>query len=150
MTQHAVTRQIDYQAAFKHAPGSATLMDSDFVILDVNDNLLELNGRELGDLVGRNFFEVFPANPRARDNAGRERLREAMDEAVRTGDRVVRRLDRYDVEDSGRPGVFEERYWSGVVTPIQDSSGQVAMIALWGHEVSGIITQLRAQEADLG
>ena len=150
MTLDGLTRQIDYQAVFKNMPDSAVLMNSEFEILDVSEGFQELTGRELHKIVGRSFFDVFPANPRDQENAGRRELCAALSEAARSRDRVVIRLNEYDLEDRGRPGVFEERFWSGVVTPILGDDGEVATIALWGREVTAVVSQLFAQAAGLG
>lgn len=150
MTHDVLTRQIDYQAAFKHVPDCAVLMNSEFVILDASDDFAEVTSRELSELVGRNFFDAFPANPRDHENSGRRALCTALTEAARSGDRVVLRLNEYDIEDRGRPGVFEERFWSGVITPILSDDGEVTMIALWGRDVTPVVSQFRALGAGLG
>jgi PAS domain S-box-containing protein len=150
MTQDVIqAQQVDYHAAFKHVPGSAILMTPEFAILDVSDDFVELTGRELDEVAGRSFFDVFPANPHTSENSGRQELCEALLEAARTGERIIRKPSQYDVEDPGRPGVFEERYWFGIITPILAHDGQVTMIALWGSDVTPVITQLRAQVAAL-
>jgi PAS domain-containing protein len=57
------TEVIDYKAVFKNFPGVAFLLNADLEILDASDGVRELTGRKRDDLVGRNFFEAFPANP---------------------------------------------------------------------------------------
>jgi PAS domain S-box-containing protein len=150
MRRDVLTRQIDYQAAFKQVPDCAVLMTSDFVIIDASEDFEKLTGRELSELAGRNFFDAFPANPRDREKTGHSALCAALTQAARSRDRVVLGPNEYDLEDRGRPGVFEERFWSGVVTPILGDDGQVAMIGLWGRDVTYIVSQLRAQRAVLG
>lgn len=150
MTHDVLTRQIDYQTVFKHIPDCAVLMTSDFVILDVSNEFSEITGRQPNELIGRSFFDAFPVNPRDQENAGPRALCEALTQAARSGERVVLRLNEYDLEDRGRPGVFEERFWSGVVTPIVGEEGQVAMIGLWGRDVTPVVSQLWALGAALG
>jgi PAS domain-containing protein len=150
MSQDLATQAIDYKAVFKSFPGSAFLMSPTFEILDVSDEVRETIGRDPRDLVGLNFFDAFPANPRAREATGPRALLDALAQAVRTGDRVVRSLNQYDVEDPGRPGVFEERFWHGVATPIPGDDGRTAVIVLWGHDTTPIVRQFRAQAAALG
>ena len=150
MTQDLATQAIDYKAVFKQSPGAAYLMSPTFQILDVSDGALEQTSRSRRDLVGRNFFDAFPANPRAREDSGPRRLRAELARAVRSGDRVVMNLNQYDVEDAGRPGVFEERFWSGVATPIRGDGGQVVAVVLWGHDTTPIISQFWAQAATQG
>jgi PAS domain-containing protein len=147
MAQDLVTRVIDYKAAFRLIPGAGILLSPGFGILDVSDDLLELTGRQRCDLLGRNLFDAFPANPHAREDTGQCTLRAALAEAARSRGRVTIRLNQYDVEDPGMPGVFEERFWSGVATPALDEDGRVDMILLWGHDTTPIVSQVLAQAA---
>jgi PAS domain-containing protein len=150
MIRDSITEVIDYKAVFTHFPGAAFLLSTDLEILAVSDGVKELTGRERGDVVGRNFFDAFPANPGARGDTGPRRLRAELARAARTGDRTVLRLNQYDLEDPGRPGVFEERFWTGVATPIADGDGRIRVIALWGHDTTPIVSQFWAQAAALG
>jgi|SRR5215469_4792741 len=150
MIQDSATQAIDYKTVFKQSPGVAYLMSPSFEILDVSDGAVETTGRDRGDLIGRNFFDAFPANPRAPEDTGPRKLRAELARAVRSGDRAVMKLDQYDVEDPGRPGVFEERFWSGVATPIRDDGGQVVAVVLWGYDTTPIVSQFWAQAAAQG
>jgi PAS domain-containing protein len=149
MTDDVLTRRIDYRAVFRLVPDCAILMTPDFVILDASAETLEVTGRELHELVDRSFFDAFPANPGDRESAGRREVCAALTEATRSHDRVMLRLHEYDVEDRGRPGVFEQRFWSGVITPLLGDDGEVAMLALWGREITPVINQLWTQRAGL-
>jgi hypothetical protein len=57
---------------------------------------------------------------------------------------------RYDVEDPGRPGDFEERYWAVVNTPLHDQDGQIVIIVHKADEVTHIVNQGRNMLADQG
>lgn len=150
MTQDLAPQVIDYKAIFARFPGSAFLLSPSFEILDVSDDVKELTGRDRGYLVGRNFFDAFPPNPRARDDVGQPRLRARLAMAVRTGERAVIGLDRYDIEDPDRRGVYRERFWSGVVTPLAGEDGRVAMITVWGYDATPIVSQFSARAATQG
>jgi PAS domain-containing protein len=150
MVQDLATRAINYEAAFRQFPGVAFLLSRDFRILDVSDDVQDLTGRGRCDLVGRNLFDAFPANPHAPQSTGPDNVWAALAEAARSGDRVVLRLNEYDVEDPGRPGVFEERFWSGIVTPIPGPDGRVAVLATWGYDITPAVSQVRAQAAAQG
>jgi PAS domain-containing protein len=150
MVQDLVTRVINYEMVFRRFPGAAFLLSRDLRILDVSDDIQDLTGRRPRDLVGRNFIEAFPANPHAPESAGPRTLWAALAEAARSGERVVLRLNEYDVEDPGRPGVFEERFWSGIVTPIPGPEGRPSVLALWGYDTTPMVSQVRAQAAAQG
>ncbi len=141
---------IDYQAVFRTLPGALALLTPDGVILDVNEGFLEAAGRKLEQLLGRNLFDAFPDNPDDPGNAGPAQLRISLQKVVATGERDVLEPLRYDVEDPGTPGRFEERYWAVVNTPVRRGDGQVAMIAHRADEVTHIVNQGRNLLADQG
>ena len=74
----------------------------------------------------------------------------ALEAALTSGKREVDELSRYDVEDPGRPGVFQQRYWTAVVTPLRSASGEIEMLELSSREVTAIIGMFRALEAEEG
>jgi len=141
---------IDYEEVFRVLPGAVALLTPDGVILDVNDGYLEAAGRELAEVLGRNIFEAFPGNPKDPGDSGHQMLRISLESVVTTGEQDVMRTIRYDVEDPGRPGEFEERYWFVVNTPLRDAEGRVAMIAHKADEITHIVNQARNLLADQG
>jgi len=141
---------IDYREVFRVLPGAVALLTPDGVILDVNDGYLEAAGRELAEVLGRNIFEAFPSNPTDPGDSGQRMLRVSLETVVSTGEQDVMRTVRYDVEDPGRPGEFEERYWFVVNTPLRDADGRVAMIAHKADEITHIVNQARNLLADHG
>ncbi len=68
----------------------------------------------------------------------------ALEAALISGEREVLRLTRYDFEDPARPGVFEDRYWSSLVTPVYADDGELKLLELSGREVTSLMTQFRA------
>jgi PAS domain-containing protein len=141
---------IDYQEVFRALPGAVALLTPDSVIIDVNDSYLEVAGRELAEVVGRNIFEAFPRNPRDPGDPGPEMLRTSLETVISTGERDVMPPIRYDVEDRGRPGEYEERYWFVVNTPLLDENGRVALIAHKAEEITHVVNQARNLLADHG
>ena len=137
-------RQIDYQAIFKRIPAVMVALRPDFTILDVSDETAELTGRKAEDLIGRDVFDTFRPNPNDVDEPGPRDLRESLESVVATGQRHVMPLTRYDLEDPGRPGVFDERYWDIVNVPVM-TDGRVSQIIFRAMDVTQIIraAQLR-------
>lgn len=121
------------------------VLDLDYVILDVNDCFVETTGRTPEQLIGSNAFEVFPGNPADASDTGSHELRASFDRARTTAEPDVVRLTRYDIEDPGRPRVFEERYWSVVTSPLLDEEGNVSSLVVCVHEATAAISQMRAQ-----
>ena len=141
---------INYQEVFRTTPGSMALLTPDGVILDVNDEYLEVSGRSREQLLGRNLFDAFPLNPDDPGELGPIQLKASFDVVLATGKRDMIMPVRYDVEDPGRPGDFEERYWAVVNTPLYDQDGQIAIIVHKADEVTHIVNQGRNMLADQG
>jgi PAS domain-containing protein len=141
---------IDYRAVFRTLPGVLALLTPDGVILDVNEGFLDAAGREVGQVLGRSLFDAFPENPDDPGEHGPAQLRGSFERVVASGERDVMAPIRYDVEDPGRPGEFEERYWAIINTPMRCEDGQVTLIAHKSDEVTHIVNQVRNRLADHG
>jgi PAS domain-containing protein len=141
---------IDYRTVFRNMPGVLALLTPDAVIVDVNDGFLEVAGRELEHVVGRSLFEAFPGNPSDPGSSGHDTLRLSLETVAATGEPDVMAPIRYDVEDPGRPGEFEERYWAMVNVPLRREDGQVAWIAHKADEITHIVNEGRNSLADHG
>ncbi|MFJ5802097.1 PP2C family protein-serine/threonine phosphatase [Streptomyces decoyicus] len=136
---------IDYAAVFQALPGGALLLTPQFVIADANAALLQRAGRERHELIGRPLFDVFPDNPDDPGASGMRNLRVSLERVVATGARDSMALQRYDIEAPGRPGTFEERYWSPVNVPVLDADGRVRLIV---HRVEEVTEIVRAGAGD--
>src|ERR1041385_4813536 len=102
----------DYRAVFQALPGMVALLTPDLVYADVNEEFLRMAGRRREEVVGRYLFDVFPDNPNDPASTGMRNLAASLGRVLETGERDAMALQRYDVEVPGRPGVWEERYWS--------------------------------------
>jgi PAS domain S-box-containing protein len=141
--------EIDYKRVFKIGPYRTAVISPDLTILDVNDEYLTGSGRKREDLLGHSPFDLFPDLPDPADTGSRD-LRASLEAVLASGERDVVSLTRYDVEDPGRPGVFEERYWNVVSTPLLTDTGRVMMIVVISHDVTPIVSQFRAERDQRG
>ncbi|MEU6236538.1 SpoIIE family protein phosphatase [Kitasatospora sp. NPDC047058] len=135
---------IDYTAVFQAVPSPMLVMTPDLVMVDANEAYLRISGRSREDLVGRNVFEVFPDNPADLEASGTRNLRASLERVLATGLRDSMALQKYDVEAPGRPGEFEERYWSPVNAPVIGPDGRVVLIVHRVEEVTALVRQLKA------
>src|SRR5215813_7149912 len=134
---------IDYKAVFRTLPGALALVTPEGVILDVNEAFLESSGRSREQVLGRNMFDAFPENPDDPDMLGPAQLRGSFESVLATGEPDTVMPIRYDVEDPGRPGEFEERYWAVINTPVRSADGRITLIAHKAEEVTHIVNQRR-------
>ncbi|WP_329315144.1 PP2C family protein-serine/threonine phosphatase [Streptomyces sp. NBC_01262] len=131
--------EIDYRAVFHALPGAVMVMTPDLVVIEVNEAFARMTGREREELLGRSLFELFPDNPSDPAATGVRNLEASLSRVVDTAEPDSMALQRYDVEIPGRPGVFEERYWSPVNVPVLDADGKVALIVQRVEEVTELI-----------
>lgn len=133
---------IDYRAVFQALPGAAALLTPDLVFADVNEVYLLLSGRDRAQVVGRFLFDVFPDNPDDPAASGVRNLHASLRRVTATGVRDTMALQRYDVEVPGRPGEWQERYWSPVNVPLLDPDGKVVLLL---HRIEEVTELIRAR-----
>jgi PAS domain-containing protein len=129
-----VTQHIDYKAAFKCLPGAIALLSPDLIILDISNGYLDAAGCAPERILGRHILEAFPENPRDPDDTGPRDLRASLESVLATGLPDFINTTKYDVEDQGHPGEFEERYFAIANVPVCDEQGQTTMIVHMAHE----------------
>jgi PAS domain S-box-containing protein len=105
------------------------VLDPQLRFVAANDAYLQVTGRRLDELIGRNLFEAFPHDPADPGNASAALLRQSLERVLATGQPDVLALIRYRVprEADGR-SLVEDRFWSATHTPILAEDGSVACI----------------------
>ncbi|GGI96177.1 PP2C family protein-serine/threonine phosphatase [Streptomyces brasiliensis] len=135
--------EIDYAAVFQALPGMVALLTPDLVYADANEDFLRLSGRKREDMLGRHWFDMFPDNPNESTANGMRNLEASLRRVLATGERDTMALQRYDVLIPGRPGQWEERYWSPVNAPVLGPDGSVVLLV---HRVEEVTELIRARE----
>ncbi|WAL70184.1 SpoIIE family protein phosphatase [Kitasatospora sp. YST-16] len=133
---------IDYRAVFQALPGAVALLTPDLVFAEVNEAYLSLSGRDRAQVVGQFLFDVFPDNPGDPTAGGVRNLHASLRRVTATGVRDTMSLQRYDVEVPGRPGEWQERYWSPVNVPVLGPDGEVVLLV---HRVEEVTELIRAR-----
>ncbi|WP_276314963.1 SpoIIE family protein phosphatase [Streptomyces sp. WAC 06738] len=133
---------IDYEAVFHSLPTMVALFTTDLLYLDANEAYCSTTGRSRSQLIGRSVLDVFPDNPDDPEASGTRNVTASLRRVAATGQRDAMALQRYDVEVPGRPGVWEERYWSPVNVPVFAPDGTVALLL---HRVEEVTELIRAR-----
>jgi serine phosphatase RsbU (regulator of sigma subunit) len=131
--------ELDYAAWFAAMPAPCLVIDPDLVIVEANHAYLVATGRTREELIGRNLFDAFPesaADPGVPGSMGK--VKAALTRVLATGKQESMVL-KYDIPVAGRPGEFEERWWSPVFTPIIGSDGGVEWIFIRSDDVTGFV-----------
>jgi PAS domain S-box-containing protein len=136
-----LSEEIDFHEIFKINPTAMALLTADFEFVDANEAFLQAIGHSLEEVIGRNAFEIVPKMP---DDPGGDSKWTTLEAALTSRRREAFQLERYDIEDPAHPGVFAERYWSTIVTPVLGLGGEVELLELSAREVTPIINQFRS------
>jgi PAS domain S-box-containing protein len=104
------------QNLFESLPGLFLILTADLTIVSVSDAYLEATMTRREDILGRHIFEVFPDNPEDAGATGVSNLRASLSRVLQTAEGDTMAIQKYDIR---RPdGVFEERYWSPMNSPV--------------------------------
>lgn len=134
----------DFRQVFEKSPELHLVVDVRFTIVAVTDAYCRATMTKRGDIVGRGLFEVFPDNPDDMRADGVANLRASILNVIRfrAADRMAEQ--KYDIR---RPdGVFEERYWRPLNSPILGADGYVRFILHAVEDVTELV-HIRKEEA---
>jgi PAS domain S-box-containing protein len=116
-----------------------------FTVLAASDALLATSNRPREAVVGRPLAQAFPnASPEDPAATGLADLRGSLEAAVRTGAPQRMPRQRYDLERAD--GVWEERYWDAMNTPVPGPDGAVRYVL---HQTEDVTTRVRSEQAAL-
>ncbi|MEU9445904.1 SpoIIE family protein phosphatase [Streptomyces sp. NPDC048304] len=133
------TPPIDYRALFAATPSPYLVLGPDLEILDVNAAYCRATGCVIEDLIGLYLFDAFPDNPADPHADGARNLNASLHRVLRSKEPDTMAVQKYDIPVPGRPGEFEERWWSPVNTPVLGPGGEVAWIILRVEDVTDFV-----------
>lgn len=136
---------MDYAALFAATPSPYLVLGSDLVIVEVNQAYLAATNRTREDLIGRHIFDAFPSNPDDPEADGVRNLNASLHRVLVSREPDTMALQKYDIPIMGRPGAFEERWWSPINTPLLAPDGTVRWII---HRVEDVTAFIHAHAAD--
>jgi PAS domain S-box-containing protein len=133
--------RLQFRALFESLPGLFLVLTPDLKILAVSDAYLNATMTKREEILGRGLFEVFPDNPKDPAASGVSNLRASLDRVRKNAVPDTMAIQKYDVR---RPdGVFEERYWSPVNSPVLNVNRQVEYII---HRVEDVTEFIRKKQ----
>lgn len=140
----------EFLANFRKAREPYMLLDPGpgLRIVDVNDAYAAVTMIAREAVVGKGLFDVFPDNPDDSSADGVNNLFASLCIVAETGEAHVMAIQRYDVRDED--GVFIERYWQPVNTPVFDRDGHLRYILHHVEDVSEVCqapTQVKSESA---
>lgn len=145
--ERSVKAGLEYSALFAATPSPYLVLGQDLVIVEVNRAYLAATGRTREELLGLHIFDAFPNNPADPEADGVRNLNNSLHRVLLTREPDTMALQKYDIPVMGRPGVFEERWWSPINTPILAPNGAVAWII---HRVEDVTEFVRSHASEGG
>ncbi|MCO5968909.1 PP2C family protein-serine/threonine phosphatase [Actinoallomurus soli] len=133
------TAKIDFGAMFAVAPTPYAVLDPHLVIADVNQAFLDVTERTRDELIGKDLFSVFPADPAGPSGGGKRRLEDSLRWVATSRRPDTMAPIRYDVAVPGRSGEFEERWWSSTITPVAGPDGTLAWFLMRTVDVTAFV-----------
>lgn len=130
-----------FRALFESLPGRFLVLSPEHEIVAASDAYLEATMTRREDIVGRGLFEVFPDNPADAKADGTTHLRSSLNRVLQSRAPDTMPIQRYDVRDAA--GVFQERYWSPVNSPVLNADGQVEYVIHRAEDVTDLVLQRR-------
>src|SRR3954454_19333411 len=126
-------------------PTPYLVLTPDLVIADANPAYLATTGRALDDLVGRDVFDAFPANPNDSDpDGGAGKIRASLERARDTGRSHTMPVQEYDIPDG--TGGFAKRFWSLISVPVLDADGACRWVLQRAEDITDYVRE-QAQAA---
>jgi len=105
------------------------LPEAPYQIKGASDAYLRATLTERNDIVGRGFFEVFPADPTDPEADGPRNLAASLERVRQNRVADVMAVQRYPIRrPPAQGGGFEERYWSPVNSPMLGPEGELVYI----------------------
>src|SRR5208283_5227584 len=134
----------DFRSLFEAAPGLYLIVTPERTIVAASDAYLHATMTERQDIVARTLFEVFPDNPDETEATGVTNLSASLDRVLRLKRPDAMAVQKYDVR---RPdGVFEERYWSPLNSPVVGVDGRIEYIVHRVEDVTGFVRKKQEKQ----
>jgi PAS domain S-box-containing protein len=129
---------------FQSLPSLFLILAPDLKIVSASDAYLQATRTKRQDLIGRGIFEVFPDNPDDPGTIGASHVRASFERVRQTGTSDTMAIQRYDIRRAD--GVFEERYWSPINSPVLGRDGRIEFLIHRVEDVTEFVRQ-KAQPA---
>ena len=127
---------------FESAPDLYLLLSADLHIVNASDAYLDATLTKRAEITGRRLFDVFPDNPEDPNADGVSNLNASLQSVLKNKVPHIMPIQKYDI--ASETGVFEERFWKPVNSPVLNESNEVVYII---HKVEDVTEQERGKSA---
>lgn len=129
----------ELKSIFESLPGLYLVLTSELEIVSASDAYLKATMTTREQILGRNLFEVFPDNPDDAAATGVSNLRASINRVLQSSQPDTMAIQKYDVRRAD--GMFEERYWSPINSPVLGADHQIKYLIHRVEEVTEFMRQ---------
>jgi PAS domain S-box-containing protein len=129
----------ELKSLFESLPGLYLVLTPELEVVAVSDAYLRATLTTREGILGRHLFEVFPDNPDDPDNKAVATMQSSIDRVIRERTPDTMAIQKHDVR--GTDGVFEERYWSPINSPVFGLDRKIKYIVHRVEEVTDFMRQ---------
>src|SRR5688572_10772455 len=135
----------DFRTLFEASPDLCVVLSPDLTILAVSDAYLRAPGTVRSEIVGRNLLSVFPpsGNGNGDNNGGLAASLRSVLTSCRPDTMAVQKYSFSSYEKAS--GVFDERFWSPVNSPVLGPDGNVQWII---HRIEDVTELVRLKQTE--
>jgi PAS domain S-box-containing protein len=124
---------------FESLPGLYLVLTPDLKIVSVSDAYLKATMTTREGILGHDLFELFPDNPDDPVTTAVANMRASLDHVFQNAAPDTMAIQKHDIR---RPdGIFEERYWSPINSPVFGADRQIQYIVHRVEDVTEFILQ---------
>src|SRR5262249_51106134 len=131
----------DFQILFEAVPGLYLVLAPDLTIIAASDTYLRATLTDRQNIVGHGLFEIIPEKPGDLDN-----LRASLERVLHFRSPDAMAVQRHEIRQPD--GVFEEKYWSALNSPVLNRHGEVEWIIHRVEDVTEIV-RLKTERAEI-
>ncbi|GAB2814536.1 sensor histidine kinase [Ferruginibacter profundus] len=129
----------NFKILFEQLPGLFLILTPDFTIAAVSDLYIEASLTTRECIIGRNIFQVFPDNPDDKKANGVSNLKASLHYVLEHKVPHAMADQQYDIRRAD--GLFEERHWSPLNTPVFNEQHEICYII---HKVQDVTASRHA------
>jgi len=135
---------IDYEALFQVAPNAYVVVTAAYDVIDANAAFLRLTNHARDEVVGRNLFEAFPAEPDGSLPNDAAVVQQAIDRTFATGMSQAVPFFRYSIPlDTVEGAGYRDSIWSANHLPLAAPGGGVSLVLQHPQNLSDLRDLLR-------
>jgi PAS domain S-box-containing protein len=136
---------LHFRALFESLPGLYLVLTPDLKIVAVSDAYLQATMTKREQILGSGIFDAFPDNPDNPSATGVANLRASLHRVLADAVPDTMAIQKYDVR---RPdGIFEERFWSPINSPVFGADRCIEYIIHRVEDVTDFVRSKRSAEA---